>query len=42
MISDEIDPKGYFKKAAGNTFIHTEENQVHYFKMFEDNEGGLK
>ena len=36
MITDKIDPKGYLRKAAGNTFIHTEENKVHYFKMWED------
>ena len=39
MITDEMDPRGYLRKAAGNTFIHTEENKVHYFEMREDNAG---
>jgi hypothetical protein len=37
-----MDPKGYLKKAAGNTYIHTEENRVQYFEMFEDNTGALR
>lgn len=36
MITQEIDPKGYLKKAAGTTYIHTEENKVHYYEMHED------
>lgn len=34
-----MDPKRYLRKAAGNTYIHTEENKVHYFEMCEDNAG---
>lgn len=41
-IGDEVDPKGYLKKAAGHMFIHTEENQVHYFEMCEDIAGELR
>lgn len=42
IITDEMDPKGYLKKAAGNTYIHTEENRVHYFQMCNDNVGGIR
>ena len=42
MITNEMDPKGYLRRAAGNTYVHTEENQVHYFEMREDNAGGLR
>ena len=41
-ITDDMDPKGYLKKAAGNTYIHTEENNVQYFKSCEDNAGELR
>ena len=41
-ITDEMDPKGYLKKAAGNAYVHTEENQVQYFEMCEDNAGGSR
>ena len=40
-ITNEMDPKGYLKKAAGNAYIHTEENKVRYFEMCE-NIGGLR
>jgi len=40
-ITNEMDPKGYLKKAAGNAYIHTEENEVRYFEMCEDI-GGLR
>ena len=36
LITDEMDPKGYLKKAAGATYIHTEENKVYYYEMCED------
>lgn len=35
LITHEIDPKGYLKKAAGTMYIHTEENKVHYYEMYE-------
>jgi hypothetical protein len=41
-ITDEMDPMGYLKKAAGNKYIHTEENKVHYFEMCEDSARGLR
>jgi hypothetical protein len=42
LITQEIDPKGYLRKAAGTTYIHTEENRVHYYEMYEDNTGEAK
>lgn len=39
LISHEMDPKGYLKKAAGTTYIYTEENKVHYYETYEDNAG---
>jgi hypothetical protein len=40
VITDDIDPKGYLRKAAGTTYVYTKENKVCYFKMCEDNTGG--
>jgi hypothetical protein len=34
-----MDPKGYFRKAAGSTYIHTKDNKVYYFEKCEDTEG---
>lgn len=31
-ITADIDPKGYLKKAAGDLYVHTEENKVHYYE----------
>jgi hypothetical protein len=39
LITHEIDPKGYLRKAAGTTYIHTEENRVHYYEMCADSTG---
>jgi hypothetical protein len=41
-ISDEMDPKGYLRKAAGTTYIHTEENKVYYFEKCEDQNRGTR
>ena len=35
-ITDDMDPKGYLRKAAGATYVHTEENKVYYFEKCED------
>ena len=39
LITEEMDPRGYLKKAAGMKYVHTEENKVHYFEMCEDSTG---
>jgi hypothetical protein len=36
LITEEMDPKGYLKKAAGMKYVHTKENKVYYFEMCED------
>jgi len=41
-ITDDIDPKGFLRKAAGTTYIHTNENKVCYFEMYEDDTGGTR
>lgn len=38
-FSDDIDPHGYLKAAAGLQLIHCEENVVAYFEMTTSNEG---
>jgi len=35
-----MDPKGYLRKAAGTTYIHTKENKVYYFEKCEDENRG--
>jgi hypothetical protein len=30
-LTAEVDPNGYLAKAAGTTYVHTEENKVYYF-----------
>ena len=39
LITQEMDPKGYLRKAAGAKYIHTDENRVHYYEMSEDSTG---
>ena len=39
FITEEIDPRGYLKKAAGTKYVHTEENKVYYFETSEDSSG---
>ena len=29
-ITDDMDPKGYLRKAANTMYVHTEENKVYY------------
>ena len=36
QITDNVDPKGYPRKAAGSTYVHTEENKVYYFEKCKD------
>ena len=31
-LTAEVDPNGYLAKAAGSTYVHTEENKVYYFE----------
>jgi hypothetical protein len=31
-LTTEVDPNGYLAKAAGATYVHTEENKVYYFE----------
>jgi len=31
-LTAELDPNGYLAKAAGSTYVHTEENRVYYFE----------
>jgi len=39
LITDDMDPKGYLRKAAGTTYVHTEENKVYYFELKQDERG---
>ena len=39
LLTHEMDPKGYLRKVASTTYIHTEENRVHYYKMCKDSTG---
>ncbi len=39
LITDDMDPKGYLRKAAGTTYAHTEDNKVYYFEKYEDTIG---
>ena len=35
ILAPEVDPNGYLAKAAGTTYVHTEENKVYYFEKAE-------
>jgi len=39
-IEFDIDPFGSLRKAAGASFVHTEENKVYYFQRKESASGG--
>jgi len=39
-ITEDMDPKGHLRKAAGTKYIHAEDNRVCYFEKYEDCEGG--
>ena len=41
-ITPDIDPKGYAMKAAGDSFMHTEENQVRYYEKHEGTGGEIR
>ena len=41
LITDDMDPKGYLRRAAGTTYVHTEENKVYYFEKLQ-NETGMR
>ena len=41
-IMADIDPKGYLKKAAGNLFVHTEENKVRYYEKHKGSAGDIR
>lgn len=36
LITDDMDPKGSLRKAAGTSYIHTEDNKVLYFEKCDD------
>lgn len=42
LLSQTIDPDGILQKAAGDSFVHTEDNSVSYFELLEDNQSGLR
>jgi hypothetical protein len=39
LITDDMDPKGYLRRAAGTTYVHTVENKVYYFELLQDEIG---
>ena len=39
LITDNMDPKGYLRRAAGMTYIHIVEKKVYYFKLLQDETG---
>lgn len=41
-ITADIDPKGYLTKAAGNLFVHTEENKVWYYEKHKGSTGEIR
>ena len=41
-ISKEIDPLGTLTTIAGEAFVHTEENVVHYYKRTKDADGDFR
>jgi hypothetical protein len=41
-ITADIDPKGYLAKAAGDSFVHTEENKVWYYEKHEGSAGEIR
>ena len=38
-LTAEVDPNGYLARAAGSTYVHTEENKVYYFEKAGDGRG---
>jgi hypothetical protein len=41
-ITADIDPKGYLTKAAGDSFVHTTENKVWYYKKHQGSAGEIR
>jgi hypothetical protein len=41
-ITADIDPKGYLTKAAGDLFVHTEENKVRYYEKHKGSAGEIR
>ena len=41
-ITADIDLKGYVMKAAGDSFVHTEENKVRYYQKHEGGGGEIR
>ena len=41
-LTTEVDPNGYLAKAAGSTYVHTEENKVYYYERINDRQGGSR
>lgn len=41
-IAADIDPKGYLKKAAGDSFVHTEENKIRYYEKHKGSSGEIR
>ena len=41
-FTDDIDPHGYLKAAAGTQLIHCEENVVLYFELSTSNDGNAQ
>lgn len=41
-LTAEVDPNGYLAKAAGSTYVHTEENKVYYFEKIGNRQGGTR
>ena len=42
LLTLEMYPKDYLRKAAGMTYIHAKENRVHYYEMCKDSTGETK
>ena len=38
-LSTDIDPQGLLARAAGSTYVHTEQNAVKYYTRMTENEG---
>ena len=41
-IMPNIDPNGFLKKAAGDLFVHTEENKVYYYEKLKSSSGEIR
>ena len=41
-LTADVDPNGYLARAAGSTYVHTEENKVYYFEKTDNGQGGTR